>query len=127
MSHVIEHLDKPFDNIESIANKMSKSSVLIFSTYNMDSIIAKLLGKHYHWIMPMHKFYFTKSFLKNFMENNGFQLIETITDTHTTSLKYFFTKLQAIMPFSRFILKPLKVLLTKIQETGTNKKTNKIP
>ena len=107
MSHVIEHLDNPFDNLRMIRNAMNEKSVFIFSTYNMDSIIAKLLGKHYHWIMPMHKFYFTKSFLKNFMENNGFQLIETITDTHTTSLKYFFTKLQAIMPFSRFILKPL--------------------
>ena len=55
----------------------------------------------------MHKFYFTKSFLKKFMEDNGLDLVETITDTHTTSLKYFFTKAKAFLPFFRFVLGPL--------------------
>ena len=75
MSHVIEHLDKPFDNIESIANKMSKSSVLIFSTYNMDSLIAKVLGKNYQWIMPMHKYYFTKRVLKNILGKYNLEIV----------------------------------------------------
>ena len=107
MSHVIEHLDKPFENILDVRDKMSEKSVLIFSTYNMDSLVAKVLGKHYHWIMPMHKFYFTKLFLKKFMEQNGLELVETITDTHTTSLKYFFTKIKAIVPIFKFIFEPL--------------------
>ena len=107
MSHVIEHLDHPFECLKKIRDKMTKKSIFIFSTYNMDSLIAKVLGKHYHWIMPMHKFYFTKSFLKNFMENNGLELVETISDTHTTSLKYFFTKVKVFLPFLGFVLGPL--------------------
>ena len=107
MSHVIEHLDHPFEDLKKIRDKMTKSSIFIFSTYNMDSFIAKILGKHYHWIMPMHKFYFSKSFLKKFMDDNSLELVETITDTHTTSLKYFFTKIKAILPFLKFILGPL--------------------
>ena len=107
MSHVIEHLDHPFEDLKKIRDKMTSTSVFIFSTYNMNSLIAKVLGKHYHWIMPMHKFYFTKSFLKTFMENNGLKLVETITDTHTTSLKYFFTKMKAFLPFLGFVLGPL--------------------
>ena len=107
MSHVIEHLDRPFEDLRKIRDKMNDKSIFIFSTYNMDSFIAKLLGKHYHWIMPMHKFYFTKSFLQNFMENNGLELVETITDTHTTSAMYFLTKIKTILPFLNFILGPL--------------------
>ena len=107
MSHVIEHLDTPFEDLKKIRDKMTNESVLIFSTFNMDSLIAKILGKHYYWIMPMHKFYFTKSFFRKFMDNNGLELVETISDTHTTSLKYFFTKVNAIVPFLGFVLGPL--------------------
>lgn len=107
MSHVIEHLDDPFSNLKLISEKMNEKSTFIFSTYNMDSLIAKILGKNYHWILPMHKYYFTKNFLKKYMESIGLRLEETITDTHTTSLKYFFTKIQAILPFTKFFLNPL--------------------
>ena len=107
MSHVIEHLDTPFEDIKKIRDKMSLDSVFIFSTYNMDSFIAKLLGKYYHWIMPMHKFYFSKFFLKKFMEENGLRVVETITDTHTTSLHYFLKKISAILPLLNFFIKPL--------------------
>ena len=107
MSHVIEHLDKPFDNIESIANKMSKSSVLIFSTYNMDSLIAKVLGKNYQWIMTMHKYYFNKRVLKNILGKYNLEIVETISDTHIISMKYFFIKINAIVPFLRFLTTPL--------------------
>ena len=107
MSHVIEHLDNPFEDIRNIRDKMNKDSIFIFSTYNMDSLIAKILGKHYHWIMPMHKFYFTKSFLKNFMKNNGLEITETITDTHTTSLRYFIRKIKSIVPMLSLFLEPL--------------------
>ena len=107
MSHVIEHLDTPFEDIKKIGEKMSSDSVFIFSTYNMDSLCAKLLGKYYHWIMPMHKFYFSKSFLKKFMTDNGLEVVETITDTHTTSLHYFLKKISAIIPFLSFITYPI--------------------
>ena len=41
------------------------------------------------------------------MEKNGLELVETITDTQTTSLKYCLTKINAILPFLGFALGPL--------------------
>ena len=73
----------------------------------MDSFIAKLLGKNYHWIMPMHKYYFSKKVLKNILFRYNLEIIETITDTHIISLKYFFIKIKAIFPFLSFLLNPL--------------------
>lgn len=108
MSHVIEHLDDPFNNIEKIKDKMSNESVFIFSTYNIDSFIAKLLRKNYHWIMPMHKYYFSKKVLKNILKKYNLEIVEIISDTHVISLEYFFTKLSAIMPIFKVIFNPLK-------------------
>ena len=107
MSDVIEHLDNPFLSLKLIEKNLNPNGILIFTTFNMDAIVPKIMGKKYHWIMPMHKFYFTKSFFRKFMDNNGLELVETISDTHTTSLKYFFTKVSAILPFLGFVLSPL--------------------
>jgi 2-polyprenyl-3-methyl-5-hydroxy-6-metoxy-1,4-benzoquinol methylase len=116
MSHVIEHMDDVFNNLDNIKSKMSKESVLIFSTYNMDSLIAKILGKNYHWIMPMHKFYFSKKVLKKILEEKNLEIVETISDTHIISLKYFFIKLQKILPFFKFLFNTIAKLpfLSKI-------------
>jgi len=107
MSHVIEHMDDVFNDIDNIKSKMSKDSVLIFSTYNMDSLIARILGKNYHWIMPMHKFYFSKKVLKKILEEKNLEIVETVSDTHVISLKYFFIKLCKILPFLNFLFYPL--------------------
>ena len=48
MSHVIEHMDDVFKNLDSIKSKMTNESVFIFSTYNMDSFIARMMAKNYH-------------------------------------------------------------------------------
>jgi len=121
MSHVIEHLDDPFDVVKKIENKMTDESLLIFSTYNMDSLIAKILGKHYHWIMPMHKFYFTKNTLNKLMQENGLQIFDIKTDTHTISLKYFLIKIKGIFPILRFFIDPL---LNKSWSNKINLKIN---
>ena len=97
MSHVIEHLDDPFNTIKLIEKKMSDKSILILSTYNMDSFIAKILGKRYHWIMPMHKFYFTKTVLINILKKNNLEIFKIKTDVQFVSLKYLFLKLNAII------------------------------
>ena len=107
MSHVIEHLDDPFNTIKLIEKKMSNKSILILSTYNMDSFIAKILGKSYHWIMPMHKYYFTKTVLANILKKNNLEIFKIKTDVHFLSLKYLFLKLNAIMPKLSFIFSNL--------------------
>ena len=111
MSHVIEHMDDVFKNLDSIKSKMTNESVFIFSTYNMDSFVARMMGKNYHWIMPMHKFYFTKKFLKKIFEEKNLQIVETISDTHIISLKYLFIKLQKILPFFKFLFNAISKIL----------------
>ena len=61
---VLEHLDDP-DTILNICSKnLKQNGKLVLSTMNMGSIAQKLTGKHYPWIIPMHKFYFIINLLK---------------------------------------------------------------
>ena len=57
MNDVIEHLDNPFKALNLIEKNLEPKGILIFTTFNMDSIVPKIMGYKYHWIMPMHKFY----------------------------------------------------------------------
>ena len=74
MTDVIEHLDKPFDTINLIEKKLKPGGVLILSTFNMDSIVPRIMKSKYYWIIPMHKYYFSSSTLRYFL-NKLFKLI----------------------------------------------------
>ena len=51
--------------------------------------------------------YTTKRVLKNILRKYNLEIVETISDTHIISMKYFFIKINAIVPFLRFLTTPL--------------------
>jgi len=61
MTDVIEHLDRPFYTIDLIEKNLKPDGILILSTFNMESIIPRIMGYKYYWIIPMHKYYFSNS------------------------------------------------------------------
>ena len=64
MNDVIEHLDNPFEVLKFIEKHLQEDGILIFTTCDMDSIVPKIMRENYHWVMPMHKFYFSNKNLK---------------------------------------------------------------
>ncbi len=106
---VIEHLDDP-DTILNICSKNLKhNGKLVLSTMNMDSITAKLTGKYYPWIIPMHKFYFTNKSIKKIFLKNHLILNKIIGDVRIISLEYLFLKISQkvniLKPIYKFIIK----------------------
>ena len=75
----------------------------------MGSIAAKLTGKHYPWIIPMHKFYFTNKSVKNYLLKNHLKLDKIIRDVRIISLEYLFLKMSQkinfLNPLYKFIIK----------------------
>ena len=94
MNDVIEHLDNPFETLELIEKHLNPEGYLIFTTFNMDAIVPKIMGGRYHWIMPMHKFYFSNANLKYFLKINNMDLFKIKYDTKLTNIEYFFSKLK---------------------------------
>jgi len=91
------------------SKNLNQNGRLIITTMNMDSFFAKITGKYYPWIIPMHKFYFTNYSMKKYLEKNNFQLDKTVNDVRVVSLDYLFLKLShkiSIFKYlHRFIIK----------------------
>ena len=120
MFDVIEHLDDPMHILKICNSKLKKDGILIFSTMNMDSFAAKILGKHYPLIMLMHKFYFTNNSLKKILEKNNFNLYKIKYDARILSMEYVLSRYCIRIPKINFIFKFLlrfnfiKKIATKI-------------
>ena len=75
------------------------------TTFNIDSLYAKLTGKNYHWIIPFHMVYFSNKTLEIFGRNNNLKLIKILNDPRYTSFGYLIEKLNFIFPKLSFIFK----------------------
>ena len=103
MTDVIEHLDKPFELLSLIEKSLNKNGKLILSTFNFDSLFSKIMGKNYPWIIPMHKYYFSNTTLKNALTESKLELFDIQNDTRIISLEYLLQKLNILAPSFNFI------------------------
>jgi len=116
---VIEHLDDPDAIINICSKNLKQNGNLVLSTMNMDSLVAKLTGKYYPWIIPMHKFYFTNKSIRKYLSKNHLKLNKTMGDVRIISLEYLFLKMsqkiKIIKPLYNFIIRfdKLKNLIIK--------------
>lgn len=103
MFDVLEHLDDPDSIIKLCENNLKESGTLIFSTMNMNSLMAKATGKYYPWIIPMHKFYFTNKSVKKYLLKNNLKLDKIIGDVRIVSLEYLFLKISQKINILKYI------------------------
>ena len=103
MADVIEHFSNPFKMLEIIETILKPDGLLIFTTYNMDSLYARITGKNYHWILPMHLFYFSNKTLKNICLENNLKIYKIKNDSRVVSFYYLLNKLALIFPKLKFL------------------------
>ena len=88
------------------ANKLlNKNGKLILTTFNMDSLYAKITRKNYHWIIPFHLVYFSNKTLKDIGKKNNLELYKIENDIRTVSVGYLLEKLIFIFPRLSLIFK----------------------
>jgi len=105
MADVMEHFNDPFKVLSQINKLLNERGKLILTTFNIDSLYAKLTGKNYHWIIPFHMVYFSNKTLEIFGRNNNLRLIKILNDPRYTSFGYLIEKLNFIFPKLSFIFK----------------------
>ena len=103
MTDVIEHSDEPFELLSLIEKSLNKNGKLILSTFNFDSLFSKIMGKNYPWIIPMHKYYFSNTTLKNALTESKLELFDIQNDTRIISLEYLLQKFNILAPSFNFI------------------------
>ena len=108
MTDVIEHFPDPFEALELIEKILNTDGLLIFTTFNMDSLYAKITGRNYHWILPFHLFYFSNRTLKKLCLENNLEIFKIKNDPRIVSFFYLLNKLELIFPKFKFIFKIVK-------------------
>ena len=80
MFDVIEHLDNPNDTLREINRVLKQDGILVLSTGDVESCIAKEnLGQWKMIAPPWHLFYFSKSTINKIVTKNGFKTIRIKT------------------------------------------------
>lgn len=77
MSHVLEHMLNPLENLMNINGLMEKGGVLAISVPNFQSFLVLLLNTRENgclWV-PEHVTYFTATGLKKLLKRSGFNII----------------------------------------------------
>ncbi len=69
---VLEHLSQPDLVFQKISEILNPGGLLLIQTANFDGLQAKLQGRRYHYFLPGHLFYYSKSNLISFLKNYGF-------------------------------------------------------
>ena len=105
MTDVIEHLDNPFLVLSLIEKNLNDNGKFIFTTFNFDSLFSKIMGKNYPWIIPMHKYYFSNSTLKNALHRSNLCLFDIKNDVRIIRVKYLLQKLIVMMRRFSFLWK----------------------
>lgn len=76
MLDVIEHVPDPRSEILKAAALLRKDGALVVNTPDSGSLVARLLGKHWHLIVPPeHLYYFNRNTMRALLEEAGFSVV----------------------------------------------------
>lgn len=91
---VIEHLPNPTLALNKIYKLLKPDGLLVLSTGDIGSVVSKLMGKHWHLLLPpQHIYYFSQDTIKRLLKNTGFKVIKIRYWGKSISLAHFFRRL----------------------------------
>lgn len=83
---VIEHLHEPSDALRLVHRWLKKDGIVVLSTPNAASLLARLFGRRWWFYLSVHLYYFTPEVLRRRMEQLGFTVLATQRYVQTLSL-----------------------------------------
>jgi len=107
---VLEHLPDPRADLAAAFRLLEPGGRIHLSTIDAASLVARLLGARWPWLMDMHLFYFDRSTLPALLQEVGFREVQRRAYVHTVSVDYLLRKAAASFP----LLAPLVSLLRRV-------------
>ncbi len=75
--HVLEHIEDPRSTISTVRELMHPEGLLFIEVPNLDSLQARMFGKHwFHLDPPRHIYQFTDKSLTQMLEAEGFTVVD---------------------------------------------------
>lgn len=110
MWDVVEHFADPRAELRAAFRLLQPGGRLWLSTIDAGSLLARLLGARWPWLMDMHLYYFDRANLSALLEETGFRVLVRRGYTHTVSADYLLRKAAASFP----ALAPLAWVLRRL-------------
>jgi len=98
MCDVLEHLRDPGDAIEHLRGLVEPGGLLYLTVPDAGSVVARLLGRRWWSILPMHLQYFTRSSIRRLLEERGFVVHEIRSHAKVFSARYYAERLHGYSP-----------------------------
>jgi len=127
MFDVMEHLTDPIKNLEKIKTILAKDGIVIISTPNVESLMAKISGKYWRHFGPIvHVGFYSPIILGSKLKNLGFEIITSKKYDYNNSFKKAFFNL--VNKTTMFIVKTIIISTNLITEKLFNfKLLDRIP
>lgn len=100
---VIEHLADPLSDLREIQRLLAPGGMVFLSTFDMDSLAARVMGRRYPFLMDMHLTYFTRRTLEGLLGKAGFRDVRFRRYGKRLSVRYLIDRCSAGRPGLRRI------------------------
>lgn len=98
MWDVIEHLYDPMVDLQRVCELIRPGGWIVIHTMDIDSLLARVMGARWPWLMQMHLYYFSRQTMATMLEEVGFKAICSGAQGRYVSLGYLGTRLHALLP-----------------------------
>ncbi|MBI5651564.1 MAG: class I SAM-dependent methyltransferase [Chloroflexi bacterium] len=115
MWDVIEHLTDPMAEIRNAYRVVKPGGIFAIHTIDIESAFARVMGKHWPWLMEMHLYYFSPRTLGKMVEQAGFQVIRSSAQGRFLRLGYFITRIE---PYSKLLYRALDAIIKRMNWGG---------
>jgi 2-polyprenyl-3-methyl-5-hydroxy-6-metoxy-1,4-benzoquinol methylase len=95
---VIEHLTDPRAELRRVNRLLKPGGWVCIHTIDIGSLLPRLLGPRWPWLMEMHLYYFSHRTLAHMLEIEGFQVGRQFTQGRYLLLDYLLAQATAISP-----------------------------
>jgi SAM-dependent methyltransferase len=98
MADVLEHLADPAAAVRTARRALEPGGALFVAGPDAGSALARLLGRHWWSVLPMHLQHFTRGSMRLLLERNGFRVVRVTTHPKVFTARYYAERLAGYAP-----------------------------